>query len=704
MGIQIERIGIKNIGPLQAMDFALRRVNLFYGQNEVGKTFLVEFLYRSLFKNQQLSLRNSDNASGLVALSGLEEGETQFGPGRGRKLEDLLPGAESSLPRDFSRLLVVKGGELDLSGGDAGVDEVILKQFLSGEGLLDGIASKIEAVIHTATYEFGVITGNQMGLLKKYKEAESALKTLDELIREVEAHLATGELLDLKKQLDVLNARLRVQEDAKRHQAYLLSVRRQQLQAALARLPEDDLVSIGQMLIQLDVKRQDLQQTKAELERNEQQSTHYAWLKNAVSVYSNLINYEQVSKASSLTIWLVVAGIALVLAVLAGFLNSPVNFITSTFCALLAGISVYIYSRGNGRVPPDETRLTQLAAIEADFRQKFNMQGKINQVTLAEKLDTVEVPHFASQSNRERVRTLEQQLISLEVEIKTALKALNGKTVNAPDFESEYLQLKEQRNAQMQEFNRVDREWVSLNIPEGESREQPAVESYDPAVWFDISQQQEAVREMLDGIEDDQADLKSQVAGRVELLSTASWEELLTKLDAQRKKKATLYRDLKAEIIAKISVSKVLAGLQQEESARIDSGLQDENIGKSLLSTTGHYQRIRREDGKLLVSDNQSEYPLNMLSTGAREQVLLGLRLGFATRVLQGKPLFLILDDAFQHSDWNRRENLVKQMFSLADDGWQILYFSMDDNIRDLYQKFGKGRKDYQIFPLDSAK
>jgi uncharacterized protein YhaN len=67
--------------------------------------------------------------------------------------------------------------------------------------------------------------------------------------------------------------------------------------------------------------------------------------------------------------------------------------------------------------------------------------------------------------------------------------------------------------------------------------------------------------------------------------------------------------------------------------------------------------------------------------------VLLGLRIGFAARILAGQPLFLILDDAFQHSDWERRENLINELFVLAHEGWQIIYFTMDDNIRSLFEK-----------------
>ena len=77
---------------------------------------------------------------------------------------------------------------------------------------------------------------------------------------------------------------------------------------------------------------------------------------------------------------------------------------------------------------------------------------------------------------------------------------------------------------------------------------------------------------------------------------------------------------------------------------------------------------------------------LQEISTGAREQVLLSLRLGFAANLFKDDQLFLILDDAFQHSDWTRRKNLVQQMFQLASNGWQIVYFTMDDHIKGLFE------------------
>jgi uncharacterized protein YhaN len=79
------------------------------------------------------------------------------------------------------------------------------------------------------------------------------------------------------------------------------------------------------------------------------------------------------------------------------------------------------------------------------------------------------------------------------------------------------------------------------------------------------------------------------------------------------------------------------------------------------------------------------DYNLADLSTGAREQVLLALRMGFASRLAGGQPLFMLLDDAFQHSDWQRRERLVEQVLRMVRAGWQVTYLTMDDHLRDLF-------------------
>jgi AAA15 family ATPase/GTPase len=53
MAIRIQKLNVKNLGPIHEFSHQFRLVNLIYGHNEQGKTYLVEFIYRSLFKNMR---------------------------------------------------------------------------------------------------------------------------------------------------------------------------------------------------------------------------------------------------------------------------------------------------------------------------------------------------------------------------------------------------------------------------------------------------------------------------------------------------------------------------------------------------------------------------------------------------------------------------------------------------------------------------
>ncbi len=70
MAIRIEKITVKNLGPIQGFSADLGLFNLIFSKNECGKTFLTEFIIRSLFKNiKRWQFR--DNGSGKVSVSGL---------------------------------------------------------------------------------------------------------------------------------------------------------------------------------------------------------------------------------------------------------------------------------------------------------------------------------------------------------------------------------------------------------------------------------------------------------------------------------------------------------------------------------------------------------------------------------------------------------------------------------------------------------
>ena len=178
--------------------------------------------------------------------------------------------------------------------------------------------------------------------------------------------------------------------------------------------------------------------------------------------------------------------------------------------------------------------------------------------------------------------------------------------------------------------------------------------------------------------------------------NAAGWEELLDGLRTRREKVAEDYRLLTAEIIGKILVHKVVAEQRNQENDRIRQGLESSSIAEALKHFSGRYRNFHlTEEEELEVEDaSGNQFPVSMLSTGTQEQVFLSLRIGFASRALGKRTGFLLLDDAFQHSDWERREGLIQQCLSLVKQGWQVFYFTMDDHLRDLFQKAGESLGD----------
>ncbi|MDP3259714.1 MAG: hypothetical protein Q8M34_03895, partial [Thermodesulfovibrionales bacterium] len=89
------------------------------------------------------------------------------------------------------------------------------------------------------------------------------------------------------------------------------------------------------------------------------------------------------------------------------------------------------------------------------------------------------------------------------------------------------------------------------------------------------------------------------------------------------------------------------------------------------------------------------------LSTGEKERVMLALRIGFSSKLLKQDSLFLILDDAFQHTDWESRKTVVKQLADITKKGWQIIYLTMDNHIKGLFDEVGKElRENYKSLEL----
>jgi len=99
------------------------------------------------------------------------------------------------------------------------------------------------------------------------------------------------------------------------------------------------------------------------------------------------------------------------------------------------------------------------------------------------------------------------------------------------------------------------------------------------------------------------------------------------------------------------------------------------------------------EKNQIFISDGKYTYPFSYLSLGAKDQFFISLRLEMIKKILNDVKIFLLFDDAFQHSDYERREKLANILFDIANEGFQTFYFCMDNHIRELFEKLSSIRK-----------
>ncbi|UCC11062.1 MAG: AAA family ATPase [candidate division WOR-3 bacterium] len=115
----------------------------------------------------------------------------------------------------------------------------------------------------------------------------------------------------------------------------------------------------------------------------------------------------------------------------------------------------------------------------------------------------------------------------------------------------------------------------------------------------------------------------------------------------------------------------------------------DDSLSDYFHFVSERYIKVEIKKQDFLATDNSNHvYNVNDLSSGARDQLLLCFRIAALKRLYE-RGSFLILDDAFIFADWNRRSRLVKLLKKYVDEGNQIIYFTSDDHTRDILKEAG---------------
>ena len=255
MGVRIDEINVKGLGPIDSAQLPLGPFNLIYGHNEKGKTYLVEFVTDALFKTSKIWTLRPGSGRGQVIVSGLKGHKKPLKMTRSSqpKLEEILEEEEAGLPTKISRLLVVKGAELSFDDETKdGINEAILKNLLSGEGVLDGIQKKIKPADRKTVIKDGVIDGDGRGMIGNRNSCLVSLRRVDGLFEQIETLYSGGERQKLENQAALLKNQVSEQKAAKRHEAYFVSQEMAALENQIDKLPREKLQELDSISSELE--------------------------------------------------------------------------------------------------------------------------------------------------------------------------------------------------------------------------------------------------------------------------------------------------------------------------------------------------------------------------------------------------------------------------------------------------------------------
>jgi DNA repair exonuclease SbcCD ATPase subunit len=325
--------------------------------------------------------------------------------------------------------------------------------------------------------------------------------------------------------------------------------------------------------------------------------------------------------------------IATALAVLLVLIQQPYFGIGMIFLAAVLG---YFYLRELIKRQTNAAQQGEIERIAEEYKNRFGDSSVVQEATLKAKYKELQTAKTKVDVLTNEIQGLTNEIGNIEQQIEQDFKKLTYTQIKKKDWQSSIKAINEKRTEIDQQIRKIENTLSSLNVDENDYLTEPTDIEYDPHLQKVITDELSDTEVEMKRADSELQMLKSKVCGITGEPITNSWENLVEALNAKRQREVAQYKEITAGILARIKVNEVLNDLREIEEKRIEEGLSSDIISQALLATTGHYDRVEKEGGELYVTDAFNRYRLSDLSTGAREQVLLGLRIGFASRILGG--------------------------------------------------------------------
>lgn len=724
--MRLVRVHVPDYGPLRGVELELdEALTVVHGPNEAGKTALLDFLLGHLFRKEgrtgtQLAtvMRGSRRFGDPVDAGGGLELRLD-----GRILE--YPGSPSLLDRlgleytGLSGLFCVRSGELDWPGRDESRFWTELKKLLSG------LPEGVDTLKHRVHAEGGLTRTGQLRdredapVKSRRQDLEQRIARLQELREKLsEAHDRDAAIAGLERRADRLDL-------ARRKRISVLYDRLLQAEERLEEIPsvaeesldrwkellsgirsleretrerDDEIREARERHAALEAELREAERRADELEERLRRAGEHGLVERAREL---MAPEDEPRLLEPAILWggaAVAGGLGILLAV-AGLYPLPLGAGVALLALGAAGVFRGIHRSRERRARDhreagsrslredaaalglDVTRLGELPAAVARLRSEAGeARGRLEGLRdrVADATSALQEKEEARLEAEERKEAAEEAVEELRGELE----------VEGIDDAAERHRKRERLEREVSDLRSALRELAGPGR-DSWSVEPPAEGGQALPEWK--ADERRAVSRRLEEARDDYRELRDEF----KKAGIDRPEDVLPQLADARRELRAIELDREAGLLA----GRVFESMDQALDRRLRELFARDgpfSVAALIKRITNRYARVRRDDDDALsvVDGEGRRFELRDLSRGTRDQVYLALRVALADAALRASGLeqeagFLLLDDALLTADWRRRERLVEMVSDLASRGWQVVYLTCDDHLRDLFADAG---------------
>ncbi len=669
--IKIKELNISNWGPITERRLEFKPLTIIFGENEKGKTSIVEAMAEclgNLFStnlSDKIGARKDNEFQGIAKLSVLCNDKpfllNNVKKSRKTKCIDIEPW--------IYRLFISRAGDLNIHT-DSNITSYLQKlampeRFLEWE-VLKGTGS-------VRLSESNEITGNKTGQYKLLIQLREKLSSIEKAL-EIFDTVCLSKAFALEREKELLSNRLNQIKQDKLIYAKHLKKQIMELQTQLEDIKEETIDALKAIFLQMQTIERQVSEKERDLDTIAFSEKRLQQLEAILNEWEGL-NAKPHTLSLTLSVILGISAIAAIyfLKGLSGVFSGIILSAGALLLAFLSGRRLFSKRK--------EQKL--IDTIKQLTNMQLNSPKQLSAIIEREK------------ENKIKQESISQSLNNLLSELDK-LKADTLKFGIEPDRIGEKINaLSRERTTVLEKLNKLKVEFARLNVS------QEDLDSVSDDLFAEFSFEEES-------------DIEKRISDLEERLQ-ASKEELRNKLNEACRLTGVEYsnrikniflsiQELKEEtekemqallkdLISKIMWNKVKNARIKKASEIAQQILNSDVFQRNLSAFTGNkYEgwKFSISNGLKLYLDAE-ERDFHLLSSGAQQQILLALRVSILEHQL-GKS-FIVLDDILQFTDYQRRPYAIETLLNAVKNGWQVIYLSMDNHILSLFKEYVKKEK-----------